>query len=137
MVLRLNNMNRFFKLALRKAASTAGKKTRLMLLLSQLALKLKEVNWREVKVSTAKEKFSILGRLVRAYTAGTYRDIPWRTILMILAALLYFINPIDLLPDMLPVTGLTDDFGVLLWVYNTVSKEVDKFLTWEKSQLSQ
>jgi uncharacterized membrane protein YkvA (DUF1232 family) len=129
-------MNRFFTHALRKAALTAGKRSRLLMLLSQLALKLKEVNWKDNKVSAARDKFLVLGRLVKAYTMGTYRDVPWKTILMILAALVYFINPIDLLPDMLPMTGFTDDMGVLLWVYNSVSKEVDKFLTWEKSQLT-
>ena len=129
-------MNRFFAFALRKAASSAGKPSRLLLLISQLGLKLKEVNWKNVSVTSAREKFAVLGRLIKAYALGHYRDIPWKTILLILAAVIYFVNPIDLLPDMLPVTGLTDDFGVLLWVYNTVSTEIDKFLVWEKSQVT-
>jgi uncharacterized membrane protein YkvA (DUF1232 family) len=128
-------MNRFFTLALQKAASAAGKRTRLLLLLSQLAYKLKGTDLKEVRFKAAAEKFTIFGRLVRAYALGRYRDIPWKTILLILAAIFYFVNPIDLLPDMLPVTGLTDDLGVLMWVYHTVNKEIDKFLTWEKSQL--
>ena len=127
--------NRFFELAMRKAAMIAGRKSRLMLLLVQLGSKLKDVNWKAVKVSSAKEKFSVLGRLVKAYATGHYRDIPWKTILLIVAALIYFISPIDLVPDLIPITGLTDDFGILLWVYNSVSTEIDKFLTWEKSQL--
>jgi uncharacterized membrane protein YkvA (DUF1232 family) len=128
-------MNRFFAFALRKAALSATKRPRLMLLVSQLTGKLKEVNWKSVSVSTAKDKFSVLGRLIRAYALGEYRDVPWKSIMLILAAVIYFVNPIDLIPDMLPLTGFTDDFGVLLWVYNTVSKEIDKFLTWEKSQV--
>lgn len=129
-------MNRFFAHALKKAASSAGKPARLLLLLSQVALKLKEVNWRNVSVASAREKFSVLGRLIKAYALGEYRNIPWKTLLLILAAMIYFVNPIDLLPDMLPITGLTDDFGVLLWVYNSVNVEIDKFLTWEKSQVT-
>jgi uncharacterized membrane protein YkvA (DUF1232 family) len=78
----------------------------------------------------------ILGRLVRAYALGQYRAVPWKTVLKITAALVYFISPIDLLPDLLPITGLTDDFGVLLWVYNSVSGEIEKFLTWEKSRFT-
>jgi uncharacterized membrane protein YkvA (DUF1232 family) len=53
----------------------------------------------------------------------------------ILAAIIYFLNPIDLIPDFIPGLGLTDDFSVLLWVYNSVSTEVVKFLEWEKSTL--
>lgn len=129
-------MNRFFTLALKKAASLAGKKTRMLMLLSQLAYKLKDTNLKDVRFSGAVEKFSVLGRLIRAYAMGRYRDIPWKNLLLIVAAIFYFVSPIDLLPDMLPITGLTDDMGVLMWVYHTLSKEIDKFLTWEKSQLT-
>ena len=111
----------------------AGKPGRLLLLLSRLTMKLREVDWKNVKISTAKEKLYILGRLIRAYALGHYREIPWKSILIIIAAVIYFINPIDLLPDFIPITGLTDDFGVLLWVYSTLSGEIDKFLTWERS----
>lgn len=129
-------MNRFFSNALKKAALSAGKRSRLTLLAAQLGSKLKEVNWSKVSIASAREKFSVLGRLIKAYAAGQYRDIPWKSILLVLAAVIYFVNPIDLIPDMLPLTGFTDDFGILLWVYNTVSTEIDKFLTWEKSQVN-
>lgn len=128
-------MNQFFSSALKKAAQAAGKPSRLMLLLVQLTTKLRQVNWNEVKVVTAKEKFFTLGRLMRAYALGHYREIPWKTMLIIVGAVIYFINPIDLLPDILPITGLSDDFAVLLWVYNSVRNEIDKFLTWEASRI--
>jgi uncharacterized membrane protein YkvA (DUF1232 family) len=53
---------------------------------------------------------------------------------MIVAALAYFVMPIDLLPDLIPITGLTDDVAVLVAVYNAVSVDVDKFLLWEKNR---
>jgi uncharacterized membrane protein YkvA (DUF1232 family) len=128
--------NRFFSAALKKAAAIAGKPGRLMLLLSRLALKLREVNWKEVDGVQAKEKFFTLGRIVKAYAMGHYREIPWKTILLIIGAVIYFVNPIDILPDLIPVAGLTDDFGVLLWVYNSVNGEIDKFIAWEKSRIT-
>jgi uncharacterized membrane protein YkvA (DUF1232 family) len=129
-------MNRFFKYAMRRAVATAGKPGRLLLLITRLTAKLREVNWKNVNAASVKDKFSILGRLIRAYALGRYRDVPWKTFVIILAAVIYFLNPIDLLPDLIPLTGLTDDFGVLLWVYGSVITEIDKFLTWEKSQVS-
>jgi len=113
-----------------------GKPGRLMLLVSRLAMKLREVNWKNVKATNVREKFYVLGRLTKAYAMGNYREIPWKTVLIIVAAIIYFVNPIDLLPDFIPVAGLTDDFGILIWVYNSVSNEIDKFLTWEQSQIS-
>lgn len=128
--------NSFFAAALRKAAMIGGKRTRLLLLLSRLGMKLKHVNWKDVSAASVKEKFFVLGRIVKAYAMGQYREIPWKTFLIIVAAIIYFVNPIDLLPDLIPVAGLTDDFGILVWVYNSVSSEIDKFLLWEKSQLN-
>jgi uncharacterized membrane protein YkvA (DUF1232 family) len=126
--------NNFFEAALRKAASMAGKPGRLMLLLSRFAVKLREVNWQQVNAIAARERFYVLGRLIKAYALGQYRDIPWKSMLIIVAAIIYFVNPLDLLPDLIPVAGFTDDFAVLVWVYNTVNTEIDKFLAWEQSR---
>jgi uncharacterized membrane protein YkvA (DUF1232 family) len=126
--------NLFFNVALNKAARMAGKPGRLLLLVSQLAMKLRGVNLKDVDAGVAhtKEKFFVLGRLIKAYANGSYRAIPWKTMLVVVAAVIYFINPIDLIPDLLPVIGLTDDVGVLVWVYSSLNTEIDKFLTWEQ-----
>jgi uncharacterized membrane protein YkvA (DUF1232 family) len=130
-------MNKFFQSALRTAVGIAARPSRLLSLLPRLAQKLKETNWRNVNANAAKEKFFVLGRLIKAYALGQYREVPWKTILLIVAAIIYFVNPLDLVPDIIPLTGLTDDFAVLLWVYNSVSNEIEKFLAWEKSRLKQ
>lgn len=39
---------------------------------------------------------------------------PRRVKLTLLAALAYFVAPVDILPDVLPLIGFTDDAGVLL-----------------------
>lgn len=128
--------NPFFDLALAKAARLTGKPGRIALLLSKLGARLAKIDWKSVSVATAKEKLSMFSRLASAYISGNYRDISWKSLMIVLAAIIYFLNPIDLIPDFIPVLGLTDDFSVLLWVYNTVAQEVDKFLTWERANLS-
>ncbi len=88
-------------------------------------------------MASIKDKFFVLGRLIKAYALGKYRQIPWKTILLIVAAIIYFVNPLDLIPDLVPLTGLTDDFAVLVWVYNSVSSEIDKFVAWEEDHLKE
>lgn len=124
-------MNRFFKRAINNATHLLGKKGRLLALITQLGLKINKVGWRETQDSV-KERFFVLGRMTRAYAQGYYRNVPWKTMLLIVGAILYFIDPIDLIPDFIPVTGLTDDLGILLWVINRVSDEIDKFILWEQ-----
>src|SRR5688500_8381527 len=130
-------MNNFFNAALRHAATALGRPSRLLALLPKLAMKLKDANWKNVNANAAKEKFFVLGRLIKAYALGQYREVPWKTILLIVAAVIYFVNPLDLVPDIIPLTGLTDDFAVLIWVYNSVSNEIEKFIEWEKTRLNQ
>jgi len=126
--------NRFFDMAISQAARLAGKQSRILLLLARLGAKMRKINWTPVRRQLIKEKFFILGRLAKAYALGHYRAVPWKTMLILLAAVIYFINPLDLIPDLIPIAGLTDDFAVLLWVYNAIGTEVDKFLAWEESQ---
>ena len=54
----------------------------------------------------------LLWRMVRDSARGEFKA-PWRTIAAAAAALVYFINPLDLVPDFLPGVGLLDDATVV------------------------
>ncbi len=70
-------------------------------------------------------------RLIRAYAAGTYRRIPWRGIVAIVAAVLYFLMPLDAIPDFIPVIGYLDDAAVIAYVMHLLRGEMQKFVSWE------
>ena len=126
--------NRFFQAALEKASRILGKPGKIFLLLATLARKLKQTDFTKADGALIKENFFTLGRLLRAYAQGEYRAIPWKSLLLIVAAVLYFINPIDVIPDLLPLVGLSDDFAVLFMVYRSIGSDIEKFLEWEKSR---
>ena len=127
--------NIFFQKALQQAAGALTSKNRLLRLVSQLLLKIQNMNWKNVNAQSFKSKIFVFGRMSKAYALGHYRDVSWKTMLIVVAAVIYFVNPLDLLPDLIPVAGLTDDFAVLMWVYSSVASEIEKFLHWEQSQL--
>ena len=72
-------------------------------------------------------------RMLRAFRSGAYTEIPWMTILTVVGALIYFITPIDLIPDFIPVAGYLDDFGLILAVFNRFKADINTFQAWEKS----
>ena len=44
---------------------------------------------------------------------------------MIIGALGYMISPLDVIPDAIPIAGLTDDLAVLLYVLKKVWTDID------------
>ena len=134
--MQINLDNQFFQAALQKASRILGKPGRLFLLLVTFGRKLNQTDFTKSDTTIVKEKFFTLGRLLRAYAQGEYREIPWKSLLLIVAAIVYFINPIDIIPDLLPIVGLTDDFAVLFMVYKSIGTDIEKFLLWEKSKTS-
>lgn len=70
-------------------------------------------------------------RLIRAYAAGTYRDIPVGSLMMILVAVIYFVSPVDLIPDAIPVAGFIDDALVVSLAIKQVKSDLDAFMDWE------
>jgi uncharacterized membrane protein YkvA (DUF1232 family) len=71
-------------------------------------------------------------RMAKAFGSGRYH-IPWTTILIVVAALIYFVVPMDMLPDFIPVAGYIDDFSVIMAVFKKVKSDVVAFQAWERS----
>ncbi|MCI0421889.1 MAG: DUF1232 domain-containing protein [Acidobacteria bacterium] len=70
-------------------------------------------------------------RMLKSWSKGDYQSVPWRTIVLSLATVIYFLNPFDVAPDFIPGVGYLDDAVVLGFVVNSIKKELEKFLRWE------
>lgn len=70
-------------------------------------------------------------RMLKAYSRREYPHLPWKSLLSIVGAILYFVNPLDLIPDFIPGIGLIDDITVLAWAYKALGSDVERFEEWE------
>jgi uncharacterized membrane protein YkvA (DUF1232 family) len=127
--------NRFFRLATQKALRLAGKPAQLLVLAIQ-AGKWMSSGQALRQLKEVRTEASAMTRMVSAYSKGVYRLIPKKSLLGVAAALIYFINPFDLIPDALVGLGLTDDAAVLTWVYHRVRADVQAFVFWEQSRVT-
>ncbi|MBQ4615116.1 MAG: DUF1232 domain-containing protein [Mailhella sp.] len=66
-----------------------------------------------------------LRQALRLYYVLKRPDLPGKTRAMIYGALGYFILPTDILPDVLPILGFTDDLGLLAAVFMAASQYMD------------
>ena len=47
-------------------------------------------------------------RIIAAYISGEYQEIPWKSLLRIVLAVVYFVVPVDAIPDFIPFVGYID-----------------------------
>ena len=81
-------------------------------------------------LATAQEQLSLLIELLSAYVKGDYREVAASTLISVVAALLYFVAPLDALPDFLFGWGLLDDAAVISYVSTQLRKELEAFKQW-------
>ena len=83
------------------------------------------------------KKFSMIPvriSLVKNYVQGKYTTVPYGTILAVLSALIYFLAPIDIVPDFIPLAGYIDDMAVLGLCMNMVSIDIETYEKWRQAQ---
>jgi uncharacterized membrane protein YkvA (DUF1232 family) len=73
-------------------------------------------------------------RMIRAYVRGDYRDVRLRSVLAVVTGVLYFLSPIDLIPDVFLLLGLTDDVIVVSLVFTMLRQELAGFRAWERQR---
>ncbi len=78
--------------------------------------------WTKVRRFAASLPF--VADLLTAYYCAFDRDTPRHVQAALLGALAYFVLPFDIVPDMLPVLGYTDDAAVLATALKLVASHI-------------
>lgn len=115
-----------------KANSMLGEDGKLQQLISQVKDRLDAVA-HNPKVQSALEPILIFKRMIQAHRMGQFK-VSKKTLSLIVLGLIYFVTPIDIIPDFLPLIGFTDDLSVLVAIFSAVKHEVEDFLEWERTK---
>jgi uncharacterized membrane protein YkvA (DUF1232 family) len=79
--------------------------------------------------------FQAMVRLIRAYYRAEYRDVRLTNLVFIIGAIVYVLDPCDLIPDWIPGLGFMDDATVLAFAVQKTRQTLDDFTTWETISL--
>ena len=75
--------------------------------------------------------FLTMLRLIRAYSRREYRNVSMQNLVMIVGAIIYILNPFDLIPDWIAGLGFADDAVVLAFAVRQTRQTLDDFMAWE------
>lgn len=77
--------------------------------------------------SSKKSIFKILSHLKALKKYMMDGDVKWYRKSVVIAALVYFITPIDAMPDFAPLLGYLDDIGVIAWTIKFLGNEINSY----------
>ena len=77
--------------------------------------------------------FQAMLRLIRAYYRREYRNVSMQNLVMIVGAIIYILNPLDLIPDWIVGLGFADDAVILAFAVRRTRQTLDDFMAWEIS----
>ena len=72
--------------------------------------------------------------LLKDYIQKEYQDVPKTSLIMIVAALLYLVNPKDIIPDKYLGLGLIDDAAVMAACIALTKKDLDTYDAWKDAK---
>lgn len=120
---------RAYRAALARAGKLLKNPSRLNRLVQEAAQKTEQVDsgpWGKLR-----DALYTTFRLVKAFSRGQYRQVSWHNLVLIVAALVYFVAPVDMIPDFIIGAGLLDDAMLLSWTLKQVAAEIERFTAWE------
>jgi uncharacterized membrane protein YkvA (DUF1232 family) len=110
-----------------KANEYAGDPGKLSTLLDRASRKAEA---KKGPLSEVRDSLMTCLRLLRACARKQY-SLPWQSLSLIVAAVVYFVMPLDLIPDFILSLGFADDAALLAWTFRQVRSDLDDFRRWE------
>jgi uncharacterized membrane protein YkvA (DUF1232 family) len=114
--------------AMKAAAGVLRRRLRLLVVLHAATMKL--LNNPQL-VATFRNDVRILVRMLGAWASRRYLEVPWRSLMLAAGAVIYFLNPVDLIPDAIVGIGYVDDIAVVGAVMRAIHEDLEAFAKWE------
>ena len=117
---------------LRRAERLVGEPGKLKAVIGKAGMKLATSS--NAKLSALRTQLELSLALLKDWVLGNYRHVELRTVVVLAAGVLYFVVPLDAIPDFLLGWGLVDDVAVLGYVFAQLQNELAVYAAWRQAQ---
>lgn len=107
---------------LSKSNSMLADKSKVLSVLTILTKYMKKGGLKKVR-----EDLSLLYTYISEVVHGKYKDYSTSSLTLALAAIIYVISPLDIMPDLIPFTGYIDDIAIVTWAMTKMEEELKRF----------
>lgn len=78
-----------------------------------------------------KDEIALVFSMLKDYVKGDYKQVPWRTIAVLVGSLAYVVAPLDLIPDVIPIIGWSDDCLALAGALSFAKMDLEEYKAWK------
>ncbi|HKK55964.1 YkvA family protein [Marinobacter sp.] len=86
------------------------------------------------KLQRFSSDIKLMFSMLRDYWQGNYREVPWKSVAAIAGALVYVMNPMDVIPDLIMGFGFIDDAGVVALCLKMVESDLLRYAAWKQNK---
>lgn len=102
--------------------------------IAKVTQRAQEIEAKLPRLRKVMESAQVVLSLVKDYWAGNYREVPYWVISAGALALLYVLNPADVIPDVIIGVGYLDDATVVAFCLKLIERELDRYKQWKDAQ---
>jgi uncharacterized membrane protein YkvA (DUF1232 family) len=129
-------MNRRVLKIFRQAMRIINEQSQVKKLISQVSQKLQKINGSNKQINELMEHVQLFLRMIKKSLVGEYSAFSHKTLVSLVFGLLYFVTPMDVVPDFVPLLGFSDDLSILYFIIKNFKSDIEAFKVWELNQES-
>ena len=127
-------MNKSVLKIFRQAKCILQEQSQVKALFGQVSKKLQTLNGSHKQINELLEHVQLFLRMIKKSFTGEYSSFSNKTLLSLVFGLLYFVTPMDVVPDFIPLLGFSDDLSIIYFILKNFKSDIKAFKVWELNQ---